>query len=418
MPRVHAEQVRAICLEEGAAGAGFVEAGRAALGEEREAHRIVFPAVRSLVSLMVRLNPENMQAPPRHFANDETQQGVKHLQVVARRILARLNALGVRGVVAPVSFPMDMHRWPGKLWDVSHKPIAVEAGLGHMGIHRSVIHPEFGSFVLLETLLIDAEFDAYGQPLGAAPCMECLLCVSACPVGAISAAGPFDSSACLTHNYREFLGGFQDWVETLVESPGPRDYRERVSDQETLSWWQSLAHGPSYKSSYCIAVCPAGEELKGPWLLDRAAYVEKTVRPLRERAEPVYVVAGTPAEAAAARHPNKTVRRVRNPVRLRSVSGYLEGLRRVPEQRLARLAFRIDLEFTGAESLRAALEVRDGALRVGEFGAGAADGVLRADARTFVDLLNGETRLWRARLARRLRYRGDRAALFALFALR
>ena len=36
------------------------------------------------------------------------------------------------------------------------KPIAVEAGLGHMGIHRSVIHPRFGSFILvpLERLLL------------------------------------------------------------------------------------------------------------------------------------------------------------------------------------------------------------------------------------------------------------------------
>jgi hypothetical protein len=45
-------------------------------------------------------------------------------------------------------------RWPafpGKIWVVSHKPLAVAAGLGHMGIHRNVIHPKFGNFILLGT---------------------------------------------------------------------------------------------------------------------------------------------------------------------------------------------------------------------------------------------------------------------------
>ena len=35
--------------------------------------------------------------------------------------------------------------------------ITVEAGLGHMGIHRNLIHPKFGNFVLLGTVLVEAE---------------------------------------------------------------------------------------------------------------------------------------------------------------------------------------------------------------------------------------------------------------------
>jgi ferredoxin len=38
---------------------------------------------------------------------------------------------------------------------VSHKPVAVVAGLGHMGIHRNLIHPTYGNFVLLGTVLLD-----------------------------------------------------------------------------------------------------------------------------------------------------------------------------------------------------------------------------------------------------------------------
>lgn len=110
-----------------------------------------------------------------------------------------------------MGFPMEMYQHPGHaIWVVSHKPIAVEAGLGHMGIHRNLIHPKFGNFVLLGTVLMDLEVQEYDYPIEYNPCLECKLCVAACPVGAIGPDGSFNFSSCFTHNYREFLGGFTD----------------------------------------------------------------------------------------------------------------------------------------------------------------------------------------------------------------
>ena len=93
------------------------------------------------------------------------------------------------------------------------------------------------------------------------PCLECRLCVAACPVGAIAPDGHFDFSACLTHNYREFLGGFVDWVEQVADSRDAQDYRRRVEDSETASLWQSLGFGPSYEAAYCMAARPAGDDV-------------------------------------------------------------------------------------------------------------------------------------------------------------
>jgi epoxyqueuosine reductase QueG len=57
---------------------------------------------------------------------------------------------------------MDMNRWPNKkIWDVSHKLVAVQAGLGHTGINRNVIHPKYGNYIVLDSILIDAELDSY-----------------------------------------------------------------------------------------------------------------------------------------------------------------------------------------------------------------------------------------------------------------
>jgi epoxyqueuosine reductase len=37
-----------------------------------------------------------------------------------------------------------MDRFPGRIWVVTHKTVAVAAGLSVMGLHRNVIHPRFG----------------------------------------------------------------------------------------------------------------------------------------------------------------------------------------------------------------------------------------------------------------------------------
>ena len=74
---------------------------------------------------------------------------------------------------------MEMDRFPGKIWVVSHKPVAVAPGLGRMGIHRNVIHPRFGNFILLGTVMVDVEADSYDRPIDYDPCLECKLCVAA-----------------------------------------------------------------------------------------------------------------------------------------------------------------------------------------------------------------------------------------------
>src|SRR6185369_15620884 len=168
---------------------------------------------RSLVSLVVRMNREPIRSPSRSVSNLEFHHVGDKVNDVARTIVAELERRGIRALNPSLGFPMEMDRFPGRIWVVSHKPVAVAAGLGHMGIHRNVIHPTFGNFILLGTVLLDAEATAYGQPLAYNPCLECKLCVAACPVGAIAPDGHFNFSACYTHNYREFMGGFTDWAE-------------------------------------------------------------------------------------------------------------------------------------------------------------------------------------------------------------
>src|SRR5262249_38304616 len=289
--------LRQLCLDCGADDAGLVEISRPALDNQRDDILHFFPPAKTLLGFVCRLNREPIRSPARSVANLEFHHTGDHVNEVARKVVAAREGGGVRALTRAMGCPRGTDRFRGgKMWIVSNKPVAVAAGLGHMGIHRNVIHPKFGDFILLGTVLIGAEATAYDQPLSYNPCLECKLCVAACPVGAIGSDGHFNFSACYTHNYREFLGGFNNWVEQIADSKNGLEYRKRVSASESASMWQSLGFGPDYKAAYCMAVCPAGEDVIGPYLTDKAGHLRETVRPLQEKQETVYVVPGSDAE--------------------------------------------------------------------------------------------------------------------------
>ncbi len=413
--RLSATTLRRWCLEAGADDVGFVEAGRGAIGDQRREIELLLPGAKSLISIVRRMNRDSIRTPARSIANIEFHRANDDATNAAREIVARLEREGVRAVNGAVGFPMEMDRWPEKAWIISHKPIAVAAGLGHMGIHRNVIHPRFGNFIFLETVVIDAEIDEYSQPLDYNPCLECKLCVAACPVGAISSDGHFNFSACLTHNYREFMGGFSDWVETIADSASARDYRRKVGDSETVSMWQSLGFGPNYKAAYCMAVCPAGEDVIGPYLADRKAHLDDIVRPLQQKAETIYVVAGSDAESYVPRRfPNKRVKRVRNGLRVASIRGFLRGITLTFQRERAKgLDAIYHFTFTGKEEKLATVTIRDRNLKVEDGHVGKADLAVTADSETWLRFLRKEANLAVALIRAKVRLKGSPRLLTA-----
>lgn len=301
------EAIKRICLDAGADDVGLVDLDRDSLSMEREGILHVYSLTRSVISIVMANNRENMQSPARYVANEEIHHTGDRTSSVAREILRRLNQLGIRGVVVNKDFPMAMDRYPGKIWDVSHKIMAVEAGLGHMGMNRLVLHPKYGSCVQLESILVNGVIDEYDHPLEENPCIKCNLCAAVCPTGAITKDQPFDFMACLTHTYRDNNIGFNNLVEAIVTSKDMEEYRSRFDDRETSIMWQSLMFRMSYRCGYCMAVCPAGEEVKPVYLENKKEHVERILKPLRDRQERIYVTAGSRAEAKARRNASKEV---------------------------------------------------------------------------------------------------------------
>ncbi len=312
-----AASIKKICLDAGADDVGLVDLERGSMQKEREGILHVYSLTRSIIAIITMNNRENIQSPARYVANEEFHHGGDRTSSVSREILRRLNQLGIRGVVVNKGWPMAMDRLPGKIWDVSHKIMAVEAGLGHMGMNRLVLHPKHGSCIGLESILVNGVFDEYDSPIEEDPCIKCNLCAAVCPTGAVTKDQPFDFMACSTHTYRDNFAGFQNWVEAMVTSKDMEGYRSQFDVRETAFMWQSLMFRMSYRCSYCMAVCPAGEEVKPVYLENKTEHLERVVKPLRDRQERVYVIAGSEAESRARRNPCKEVRIVPGMLRSR-----------------------------------------------------------------------------------------------------
>lgn len=408
-PRQPLEDLRRLCLEAGADDVGFIKLDRPELDPDREEILRIFPPARTVISIVCKMSVEPVRSPARNVSNQEFHTTGHEVNEVARRIVHKLSAAGYRALNPPMAFPMEMDKFPGKTWAISLKTLAQAAGMGRIGIHRNLIHPRFGNFVLLGAVLIDLELEEEHKPIDYNPCLECKLCVAACPVGAISPQGDFDFGACYTHNYREFMGGFTTWVETIADSKNKLEYRGKVSDAENASIWQSLTYGANYKAAYCLAVCPAGDEIIGPFLEDRPRFLKEILKPLQQKGETVYVLADSDAESyVKKRFPHKTAKRVASGLRPVSVAGFLHSMRLVFQPgKAGQLSARYHFDFTGEEVRQATIVIDKGRLTVTEALEGSCNLRVQVDSRAWIKFLRKEWSLARILLTGKLRLKGN-----------
>ena len=406
-------------LEAGADDAGVVSLDHPLLEEEQERVASLFAEARTLVCLVVRLNPDALRSLSRATSDMEYLHGMKKVDAIARAVLKRLHQRGMRAVAPPSAFPMDQEHWPERTWPVAHKLVAEAAGLGKRGLHRLFVHRRFGAAVVLGTLALEAEVTGDEEPRDSFdPCLQCKLCVAVCPVGAVASDGAFTGVNCLTHNYRDRLQGFSYWIEQVVQSRSAQDYRRRIPDAETIAMWQGLTYGVSNKCSYCMAVCPAGDEQIGAWIDNKKDFLAQVVKPLKQRPEKIFVVPGSDGEAHAQRKfSHKELRRVGSGIRPRTVPGFVEALPLVFNRNQAEgLDATYHLTFTGAEPLEATVVIRDKTMAVAPGHEGEPDLRLFADSATWLGLMAKEKGMFWAVVSGKVKVKGPMALIKAFAA--
>ncbi|MEM9950111.1 MAG: SCP2 sterol-binding domain-containing protein [Chloroflexota bacterium] len=408
--------LRELVLGAGADDCGFVSIDRPELDDQRDDLLQIMPTVKTVIPYVVRMNKEAIRTPLRSFSNHEFHTSGDDVNEIGRRIAQNLTAEGVRALNPPLAFPMEVSNFPDeKSWKISFKPLAEAAGLGKMGIHRNVIHPKFGNFILLGAVLIASDVSEQTIPIDYNPCFECKLCVSACPVGAIGSDGWFDFNACFTHNYREFLGGFSAWVDAVADSNSAQAYRQQFNAGETVSMWQSLAFGPNYKAAYCMSVCPAGEDVIGEYLSDKGGFVSNIVKPLQKKEETIYVTKGSDAETfVEKRYPHKTIKHVKNGTSVTTIRGFVNNFTHFFQRGKSQgLNAVYHFQFTGDTPIDITVTIRDQTITKEKGLVGKADLTMVADGEAWVRFLNHKMTGAFAFVTRKIRIQGDPRLLVA-----
>jgi epoxyqueuosine reductase len=146
---------------------------------------------------------------------------------------------------------------------------AARSGVGFYGKNTLLITRRHGSWVVLGTLVTEAEL-APTPPLGI-DCGECRLCIDACPTGALDDPGVVDATRCLSY-----------WTQS--RAPIPVEYRESFEDRV-------------YGCDICQDVCPwnrgvekrgAGDEPRGEPFVSLVDWLEAEEDDLRTRYDRLY----------------------------------------------------------------------------------------------------------------------------------
>lgn len=117
------------------------------------------------------------------------------LDQTALKVAASLQKEGWQALPIPASQIVDWEKQRGHL---SHKKVAVAAGLGRLGRNNLLVTPEYGSQVRLVSILTDKPLGITAALSGAASgCGTCRKCIITCPAQAIKESPEgFDHLAC------------------------------------------------------------------------------------------------------------------------------------------------------------------------------------------------------------------------------
>ncbi len=144
------------------------------------------------------------------------------LDQTALKLSLLIQGMGYRALPIPASQIVD---WQRQTAHLSHKMIALRAGVGWIGRNNLLVHPELGSRIRLATVLTDIPLNPPSPPfskkeigglLGEDNCADCRKCIDICPVSAIKETHKkWDKKACLeklkyfakAHNVGQYICG-------------------------------------------------------------------------------------------------------------------------------------------------------------------------------------------------------------------
>lgn len=221
-PGAMAESIKARARELGAPLVGITAVTEDAVYEGHEAPH------GTAICLGLPMIREEMEHVPHERAAVEVMRVYREVSRIAIELSEHIRSLG----------------WPAKAYgnpnstEILHIPLAIQAGLGELGKHGSMISKEYGSNFRLAAVLTDLPL-TYDEPVDIGVedlCLSCRRCVLDCPPDAI-------------YDTKQWVRGVKRWY---------------VDFDKCIPYFVK-----TYGCAICIEVCPWSEPGKGPALSER-----------------------------------------------------------------------------------------------------------------------------------------------------
>lgn len=218
------DELKEYLISQGATDVGFCEIPDDDFGECRYG-----------VSIVVRLSEtivDEIDDEPTHTYFNHYRSVNSFIDSLLLKTGLFLQRRGYKYITVAASQSINKEGWNYK-GRYSHKKAATLAGLGTVGKSSMFLHKDYGANVRLGTIVTDCPFETEKTDYES-PCIDCNLCVEACPSGAI-------------------LGKVWD-VNTT---------REEMFDPEKCSTYMKTAFkhiGRGAVCGICMSVCPVGKK--------------------------------------------------------------------------------------------------------------------------------------------------------------
>lgn len=216
-------------------------------------------------------------------AHHSAQIGISELELATLDLLYFIEDHGHPSIMVPVQAARS------KLYDGMHEGplslphVAVEAGLGTLGLNLQLLTPEYGPRVVLGAIVTTADLEpderiTDGLCIGA----ECGRCLLSCPGDAID---HFDLRVedCRPHAEPWGFDRFLDYAEEVMDADSVEERQSLLQSTDSLMVWQSMIHGAGVNTgcTNCADVCPVGDDYDR--IREATAEVEEATDAKRER---------------------------------------------------------------------------------------------------------------------------------------
>lgn len=255
-------KVKALAVEAGAQIAGIVSVDQleAVTPTEKTPLKLI-ESGKSVVAYGIPLLRGVMRSRDLRLKRYNAVEACRLGDEVGLKLAYFLEKMGYETLIVHADVPVDFEKG-GMMGDLSLRHVAVEAGLGEIGLSTNFICREYGPRIYLGAVITSAELIP-DQKRNAGLCKghECALCVKACPVGAVKGDGTKDHKRCMPEAMPFGLRNALRHFNQILKETDRKKQGDLIYSLDTFNAWQSLVTkiGVFGGCFVCMEVCPVGK---------------------------------------------------------------------------------------------------------------------------------------------------------------